>query len=277
MGGTDMSAPTSAPFDAVAADYDAAFSRTQIGRLQRERTWFFLKKHLNKSQKILELNGGTGEDAVWLAQQGHQVLCTDISANMVAVAAAKIEKNGLQRLAAARCVDIRDIAEGRAFHADSEEARFDLVFSNFGGLNCLSPAELDALSAALPLQKGGLFAAVVMGRGCIWERLYFLLKGRPKTAFRRTSKGAVPAPLGAGTCIDTWYYTPGAFCGHFPQYNVVALYPVGLFLPPSYLEPFFTQKPRFLSVLYALERRFARARWAADSADHYLVVLEKSS
>ena len=88
-------------FDAIAAGYDAEFSHTLLGKMLRERVRMVMQeqKWVQKPQKeassstiiplALELNAGTGEDALWLAQQGWQVLATDISAEMLAQAEQK--------------------------------------------------------------------------------------------------------------------------------------------------------------------------------------------
>lgn len=69
-----MPAPDSraaAGFDAVAGDYDAAFTRTAIGLLLRGRVWRSLNLYTAQSTRMtaLELNCGTGEDTVWLADE----------------------------------------------------------------------------------------------------------------------------------------------------------------------------------------------------------------
>ncbi len=83
----------------------------------------------------------------------------------------------------------------------AEEPPFDLVFSNFGGLNCLSLQQLSALAPHIDtaLKPGGYFVAVVMGRFCWWETLYFLLKGKWASAFRRSKEigFAFPGTIGS--------------------------------------------------------------------------------
>ena len=52
-----------------------------------------LRNFLAPRSSILELNAGTGEDAVYFAQQGHNVHATDISAGMQEVADQKNKRN----------------------------------------------------------------------------------------------------------------------------------------------------------------------------------------
>lgn len=275
------------PFDSVARDYDAAFTKTAVGRLLRERVWQILvdlgigglgyldannsnqqtPKSLN--QQALELNCGTGEDAVWLAQQGFWVLATDISPVMVALTENKARQNGaIGRIQ----TQVRSFAE-----VGNLEGPFDLVFSNFGGINCASPEELRKLS--LDLQKlvapGGYFVAVVMSRFCWWETLYYLLKMKPREAFRRWSRESVQACLDENTTVPTWYYSPDEIRRHFPDFQAKRVLPVGFWLPPSYLNPFFEKRPRLLGLLNFLEKNGAPA-WLAPAADHFLICFEKA-
>src|SRR5690242_16912495 len=83
-------------FDAVAHGYDAGFSHTMLGRMMRERVWILLSNRVGELSRattsILEINCGTGEDAIWFAKQGGNVLATDVSAEMIAVAKAKLSE-----------------------------------------------------------------------------------------------------------------------------------------------------------------------------------------
>ncbi len=290
-------------FDTIANDYDKSFSDTTLGRLLREWVWQILgdlgiwgfgdleaissNNQITKStnHQALELNCGTGEDALWLARQGWQVLATDVSPEMVEVARAKAATQLSESSAAARLqFQACSFSEISRF----EGQKFDLVFSNFGGLNCASPEELKKLSVDLQklIAPGGQFVAVVMSRFCWQETLYFLLKGKPREAFRRLSRKPVNARLDEKTTVPTWYFSPREFrrlfcTTDFPvrrgwRTGKSALRPVGFWLPPSYLNPFFEKRPRLLGFLNFLEKNFAPA-WLAPASDHFLICLENSS
>ena len=78
---------SSALFDAAADTYDETFVNTNVGKLQRARVWNYLDSILpDKPLHILELNCGTGKDAVWFADKGHNVTATDISDKMLEIA-----------------------------------------------------------------------------------------------------------------------------------------------------------------------------------------------
>lgn len=259
-------------FSAVARDYDASFTDTKVGRLQREQVWHWLTQNITGAPAVLELNCGTGADALWMAKRGWQVLATDISPDMVQVTAEKVRQAGQQKLVTTRVCSFSEIDQLR-------EGPFDLVFSNFGGLNCTPPQTLEALWTNLlgKLKPGGQLVVVVMSRFCAWETLYFLLKMNPKQAFRRLRRGPVVARLDQNTSVDTWYYSPSDIASGFPDTCTLSkAKPIGFWLPPSYLEPFFAKRPRLLRFLTWLEKN-ATASWLARASDHYLLCITKAS
>ncbi len=265
-------------FETIASEYDKSFTHKALGRLLRERVWALLTHRVTQSHpvgKVLELNCGTGEDVLWLARQGWQVLATDVSPEMVEVARAKAATQLSESLSGERHLQFQVCSFSEIGRFEGQ--KFDLVFSNFGGLNCASPEELKKLSVDLQklIVPGGQFVAVVMSRFCWQETLYFLLKGKPREAFRRLSRKPVNARLDEKTTVPTWYFSPGEFRRYFPDFQVKRVLPVGFWLPPSYLNPFFEKRPRLLRFLNFLEKNFTPA-WLAPSSDHFLICLEKS-
>jgi Methylase involved in ubiquinone/menaquinone biosynthesis len=264
-------------FDPVAADYDRDFSYTPLGRLLRERVWQNLLERLPPHAKVMEINAGTGEDALWMAARGCSVLATDASEQMVAVAKSKVARW-------AKEFPLCPVPEFRVCSfsqlADLQESGFDVVFSNFGGINCASPGELAELGAAIAtkLKPGGQLVCVAMGRFCAWESFYFLTKGSWGEAFRRMRRGSVEANAGSGNRVHTWYYGPGELRRHLnlPGSRTPWLRPIGFWLPPSYLGRFFAKRPAMLRFLNFLEQKmsFPALAWASD---HYLMELETTN
>lgn len=253
-----------ASFDGIAEAYDADFTTSPVGRLQREQVHAYLESTLKPGSRILELNCGTGEDARWLAAQGHSVLATDLSGEMVRVAEGKNKAE----------YDLQFRKAGILEALEADAGTYDVIFSDFGGFNCLSPEEMT--QAGLLLQKalkpGGRFICVIMPRVCIWESLYFGAKLRPKAAFRRQSKEPLAVPLGQGHTQLTWYYGPRQLRRSFaPHLKLTTRRPIGFFLPPSYLDPFFVKRPGFLAWLGRMEKRVANWGMLAGYSDHCLV------
>jgi SAM-dependent methyltransferase len=76
-------------FDSLAATYDDDFTESEIARWLRARVHERLTLHFGAGDQVLELGCGTGEDALYLARRGVQVLATDASLAMLDVARAK--------------------------------------------------------------------------------------------------------------------------------------------------------------------------------------------
>jgi SAM-dependent methyltransferase len=261
-------------FDAIAHEYDRTFTETATGRWQRARVRYFAEQLPVSGGTILELNCGTGVDAVWLANRYERVVATDISEKMLEVTRQNAQKAGVASRVSVVCADAGQLYSDLA--RANERGPFEAIFSNFGGLNCLSPRAMSQLSAdaAGILQPGARLMVVMIGRFCWWETLYFLFKGRWRTAFRRWSRGPVSARLDADTTVDTWYYSPAEMARLFPQFKVIATAPVGFWVPPSYLDPLMARFPGLLAVLGRLEQRTSGRLWAGGS-DHYWLVLER--
>ena len=259
-------------FDTIAEEYDTSFTHSIIGRAQREIVWSYLKKTLsnNKNLNILELNCGTGEDALWFAKKGHKVLATDISEKMLEIAKQKITNAGFGSCVQTLQIDIKDIADVQI------KEKFDLIFSNFGGINCLTFNDFFKLSVLLDnlLNPGGRLIAVIMPEFCLWEMIYFTLKLNLKKAFRRSSTKGVEVTL-MDREIITYYYSPITVRKIFyKEFEQVGLKPVGFFIPPSYLENFFSSKDKIFNFIKHLESYISDWSLLSSYSDHFLIDLK---
>ncbi len=257
-------------FDLAAPAYDSAFTHTPIGKMQRNRVHRYLVPYLNKNSamNILELNCGTGEDAVFMSQMGHSVHATDISREMLARARHKAKDDSTISF---QQLNINDL------NKQTPAQKLDIIFSNFGGLNCISPVQLQPFfkTAADKLVAGGLIIAVIMPRKCLWERLYFLLKGKPKTAFRRTAQNVTEVPV-SGKKVKTWYYNPGEISKYGNTlFSKELVKPIGFLIPPSYLNSFFRNKKGLLQLLGWMEQNLFSLNFLSPYADHFIIVLQK--
>lgn len=255
-------------FNNAADKYDEQFTNTAIGRLQRNRVWDYLNGNINSTDhpRVLELNCGTGEDAKWFASHGFKVVATDLSAQMIDAARAK-NPAGVE-------FEVCSFAQIADRFLPSS---FDVVFSNFGGLNCISENEIRLLveQVSMLLRPNGRFIAVVMSDNCIMESWYFRRKKMYEQAKRRQSANGVSTTI-EGETFTTYYYNPGQFA-HMTSnvFRVKAQKAVGWMIPPSYTDPYFSRKPMLLQALTLLENTVGNIPALAKKADHFLIDLVK--
>lgn len=260
-----------APFDHIATNYDAVFTNSAIGQLQRAQVWKYVEKitpELNGFD-MLELNCGTGEDAVLFSDRGFNIVATDISEEMLKVTQQKVRQFSMQHRISSQYLDLESFSE------TSFNKKFDLIFSNFGGLNCINPDSLRTLLAKIPLalNDGGRFIGVIMPKFCAWETLYFLSRFSSGRAFRRWTSKEVVTDLD-GVMMNTWYYSPRQVRAWAKNFIYVTSKPVGVALPPSYLESFFSRRKGLLRVFNAFEKKLNSFSLLAGISDHYLIDLK---
>jgi ubiquinone/menaquinone biosynthesis C-methylase UbiE len=262
----------SAPFDPIATEYDTRFTNGQIGQLQRKQVWDYLKRILPEltGLEILELNCGTGEDALLFSEKGFNIVATDVSTEMLKVTERKVQQFSMQHRISSRYLDLE------SFDPSLFDKKFDLVFSNFGGLNCISPTSLKSLLEKMPsvLSPRGRFVAVIMPQFCLWESVYFFLKLRFNDAIRRCTTKEVSADI-QGVKMGIWYYPPAQLKKESANYfKTIAALPIGMALPPSYLENFFANRKGLLRSLNRIEKMVSRWTFFSAMADHYIIDLK---
>ncbi len=160
---------SAAPFDRIAGAYDALWTKSDAGRAQRDSVWRVIDRLFQPGDKILDVGCGTGEDAVHLGRRGVHVSAMDPSGEMV-------------RIASARGVAATQLATG---DLDRIRATYDGVLSDFGALNCTANLDAVATSLARLVRPGGYAVLCLMNRTCVWEMVWFSIRLRLRSAFRR--------------------------------------------------------------------------------------------
>lgn len=255
-----------ASFDKAAVNYDTIFTNSEIGKLQRNLVYKQLSKQLDSVKDVLEINCGTGEDAIWLAKQNFKVTATDISHKMILEAKSKGNLENLNF----------EVADINSISTSFPNNNFDLIFSNFGGLNCLSKTELQEFfkNSGNLLSDKGIMILVIMPKNTIWEQFYFLAKAQFSNAFRRKKEFAIADV--DGEKVPTYYYNPKDIVNLAKHYfELIDKKPIGFFVPPSYLEPFFKNRKGFLNFLNRLENEIRNWSFLSKYADHYIITLQK--
>ena len=222
-----------------------------------------LMRNLKPGNEILEINSGTGTDAIFLAQSGFRVTATDVSPGMVSIINHKISTLKLQSQVSVKQCSFWDLNK-------VESKQFDLLYSNFGGLNCT-----DKLNELLPqlmdrLKPGGVAVLVIMPVFCLWERI-MILKGNMRLAFRRRRGKAASAHI-EGEYFKVWYYNPSYIIQALKgQATLTRLQSLSLFVPPSAYRQFDRQYPKLLKWLEKMDALLT-TRWPFRNWGDYVII-----
>jgi ubiquinone/menaquinone biosynthesis C-methylase UbiE len=259
----------STAFSLQAPVFDHIYSSNTITAYKRMRVREHVSKFLQPHSSILELNAGTGDDAIWFAKEGHTVHATDISEGMQEILAQKKEQQALGHLIS------QEICSYTSLEELEKKGPYDHIFSNFAGLNCTDRLEKVLSSLSFLVKPGGHVTLVILPRFCLWEFL-LLFKGKIKTAFRRFSgKKGTRAHI-EGQYFRCWYYNPSFVTGKLNGFfEKVALEGLCTLVPPSYIEGFAEKYPSTFRFLSKKEDRW-KSRWPWRSVgDYYIITLKK--
>lgn len=253
-------------FSAQAPLFDSYERTNIILQWMRRQVYKHEEEFLSPGDSIFELNAGTGIDAVHFAQKGHSVFAIDIAEGMIAELEKKV--NFLQmadRISYARCsfTDLHSLPA----------RRFDHVFSNFGGLNCIPDLAVVADQLHAFLKPGATVTLVIMPRVCPWELLN-ILGGNSKLAFRRLSKHGATAHI-EGYHFLSHYFSPEDVIRKFGnKFILVKLRGLASLSLPPYMAPFAVKHPRLYKVLTDLDERLSTLPPFNKWADHFIVTLK---
>ncbi|HET6765337.1 MAG TPA: class I SAM-dependent methyltransferase [Longimicrobiaceae bacterium] len=250
--------PAAQAFDAVADAFDSRFGPWLSVAAQRRAVRAALADAFPAGARVLEVGGGTGEDARWLAERGRDVLLTDASPAMVRIASAKLA--GTRARAA--------LAPAEALDSIAADGPFDGAFSNFAALNCVGDLRPVARGLAGLLRPGAPALLVLFGPLPPGEIVVETLRGRPRSAFRRLARGDVPARLGGRDFIVRYHRQAAVARAMAPWFRPVRCLGIGVCMPPSAAEPWISRHPRLVRMLEAADRALARP--LALLGDHVL-------
>jgi SAM-dependent methyltransferase len=244
---------STAPFDKLAANYDALWTKSLVGRCQREAVWRWLDPLIKPRSEILDLGCGTGEDALHLSKLGAAVHAIDASEEMV-------------RIARKRGVNARRL---RVEQLNQMEGTFDGTVSNFGVLNCVHNLETVSRSLAGLIHRGGFLALCLMGRFCAWEICHFLRCRNSNSAFRRWNSAGCSSSIGVQVTYHSIRYLTKVFQ---PAFQLMRWIGIGMCVPPSYIHDL---SHTTVTRLAKIDQHLAHVRGLRVLADHRLLLFTR--
>jgi ubiquinone/menaquinone biosynthesis C-methylase UbiE len=254
-------------FSRQSAVFDEIYSGNTIINYKRARVREHVLQYLKPAGSILELNSGTGEDALFFARQGHYVHATDIS-------------TGMQQQLGQKAMPYKDristeICSFTQLDQLKQKGPYDHIFSNFGGLNCTGELEKVLLSLDSLLKPGGKVTLVIISPFCLWETL-LVFKGKFKTAFRRFFSSKGRSAHVEGTYFKCFYYNPSFIINTLQQsFKVLNVEGLCSIVPPSYIEGFAEKHPKAYKFLRNKEDRLKSAWPWKYIGDYFIISLEK--
>jgi ubiquinone/menaquinone biosynthesis C-methylase UbiE len=248
-------------------DYDAG---NTIIHYKRNRVREHVLRYLPPTGSILELNAGTGTDAVWLAERGYRVHATDIAEGMQTKLREKVQLRGMGDKVST------ELCSFTALDTLRERGPYDLIYSNFAGLNCTGELDRVLRSFSPLLKPGGQVSLVILPGFCLWETL-MVFRGKFRTAFRRLLSGRHGTRSHVeGHYFRCWYYSPAYVTRTLGrEYELLSVEGLCTLVPPSYIEGFAEKYPLAYRVLRVLENKW-KGRWPwKNVGDYYIISLRK--
>lgn len=251
-------------FDTIAEEYDRMFTHSILGKAQRSLVHEALRDSFREGQHILDLNCGTGEDAILMAARGISVLACDVSKRMINVAWQKLATCG------ATLPVTFAVCANEQLDSLKDCGEFDGALSNFGGLNCT--ADLTQVSRPLSdlIRPGGEVFLCMLGPFCAWEILWHSAHGRWGKAFRRLKTGGTEARIGGDSVCVHYPSICQVRKAFAPAFRLASWRGIGVAVPPSWMEPVFQDHPSFVDWLTQIDRWLGVLPIFRGAADHIL-------
>jgi ubiquinone/menaquinone biosynthesis C-methylase UbiE len=252
-------------FSRQAGVFDQLFGNNPVIMYKRRRVREHILALAQPGASMLELNCGTGEDALYFAERGFYVHATDISEGMLEALQRKISATGSGAHISWENCSFTQLDRLR------NRGPFDHIYSNFGGLNCTG--DLGKVLNALPLllRPGGTATLVIISRFCLWETL-LVFKGKLRTAFRRFFSNKGRRARIEERYFTCWYYRPSVVRKMMEkEFNYLGHEGLCCLVPPSYIENFAQKYPGLFRFLQQKENRW-KQRWPWKNWGDYFII-----
>jgi ubiquinone/menaquinone biosynthesis C-methylase UbiE len=266
MGSTsDQFVSVNKAFSRQSSNYDDYDKSNPTLTWMRKQVRNHVLKFLRKGDKILELNSGTGIDAEFFASNGHNVHCTDLSDGMV--------EQMKKKFSSGKFSDKITIQQCSFTELNKISGKFDFIFSNFGGLNCVP--DLKEVSKFFPklLNENGRVCLVILPPVCPWEIIQ-LFRGKFKLAFRRFHKDGVLANV-EGIKFRTFYFSLNDVMKALdPEFKLLKTESLALFTPIPQMDKISTKFPRLAKILNRIDEKVATVPPFNKIGDHIIITVE---
>lgn len=174
------------------------------GALEFAVTCHALATHLPVTGRVLDIGGGPGRYALWLAERGYQVVLADLSPTLLAIAREQVHQSGVStRIEAIVEADACDLSNWA-------DASFDAVVALGPFYHLPEPADRERAAAELHrvLRPGGVAFVALMPRYAFLRRTLAI----PDERHRLADPSFVQRVMEDGVFIND---VPGRFTGGY--------------------------------------------------------------
>lgn len=223
-------------------------------------------RFLRKEDKILELNSGTGIDAEYFARLGFRIHCTDLSDGMIDKMKSKFSTGELADKVTVQQCSFTELDK-------VEEQKFDFIFSNFGGLNCVD--DLIKVTKFFPqlLNQNGRVCLVILPPVCPWE-IVQMFRGKFSLAFRRFHKDGVLANV-EGIKFKTYYFSATDVMKSLGyNFKLLSVKSLGVFTPIPQMDKIPKSFPMLTKTLNKIDEMISGIYPLNRIGDHIIVTAE---
>ena len=221
-------------WNSAAERYERVFTGTFVGKMWRDCVWRELDAGFEPGSRVLELNCGTGIDAIHLAHRGVSVVACDISSRMIELA-----RMGAVATDAFDLLDFRVLATEHLKMLKTE-GLFDGAFSNFSGLNCVQDLAAVRQNLARLLKPGSRVFICMLGNCAALGKLWRLAHGNWENAFQWGGSSS------RRTAIKVYNPTRKQIVeGFAPEFRLRRWKGIGISVPPSYMDHWAIRFPGF--------------------------------
>ncbi len=254
-------------FSKQAQQFDRLNDMNCINSYCRNLIYKTAEKFLVKNDSILELNCGTGIDAIYFSKN-HSVTATDGALGMVNILRDKIKEEAISN------IEVRQLPFENLYQI--KDKKYDFIFSNFGGLNCTS--QLNNVLKQLPalLNENGKIMLVIMPPVSIWEHLH-IFSLNFKVAFRRWRKDGAAASV-ENVTFKSYYYSAKYIIKNLqPEMNILHMQGLCNIMPPEFMHHYLTNKPKLRKWLGRADSFLGGYFPFTQIGDYSIIVMRKKT
>lgn len=257
-------------FSSISHDYEALDKTSGLILWMRNRVRKHFANTLSSNNNILEVNCGSGIDAVFFAKSGLQVHATDVAEGMICYVRSKIISEKLQEYLTCEVLSFNNLDKLKSGY-------YTHIFSNFGGLNCSPIDELEKVFHSFKeiLEPQGSITLVIMPRICLWE-FFKIFKGNT-TAFRRLKRKSVLANI-KGERVQTYYHSArkvkAVLRAYFEDFQIENISFVG---PTGNRNEFCEKHPFTFKILSGFDTISNKIPFLRGYGDYYIITAKRKN